>query len=404
MKSGIHPEYRPVIFLDTSANHSFLTRSAIDTKGRETMKWTDGKEYPRGQDRGVLRIAPVLHRQDRRSSTPPAASRSSSAATPRRTERNLPGRSLAPAWNAAPPRRCRPRPRRWRLIALAFVLPGLAGHDPWKTHDAIGIGIAHDMATSGDAAGAAHRRHALAVRPAAVPLARRRPSAGCCSSSSSSMPRARLASGALVLGAFCLIYARRATGSPAEHEARQPAPAALLLLLGSLGLMVHAHEALPELAALAALCGALAALPHAARRPLAAGVLFGAALGFAFLVGELDRAARRSAWRCSPRTSCATEWRTRSGLIFAGVVPAGDAAGRRQLAAALSPARRPSVRALVDRSPRSRTAIGGNLRYFLGHRELVRLARPGRSRCGRSGRCAGARRAAPVRAVRRLGR
>jgi len=46
MKTGIHPEYRAVIFLDTSSNHSFLTRSAIDTKGREKMKWTDGKEYP----------------------------------------------------------------------------------------------------------------------------------------------------------------------------------------------------------------------------------------------------------------------------------------------------------------------------------------------------------------------
>jgi large subunit ribosomal protein L31 len=46
MKTGIHPEYRAVIFLDTSSNHSFLTRSAIDTKGRETVKWSDGKEYP----------------------------------------------------------------------------------------------------------------------------------------------------------------------------------------------------------------------------------------------------------------------------------------------------------------------------------------------------------------------
>lgn len=46
MKSGIHPSYQAVIFLDTSSNHSILTRSAIDTKGRETMKWTDGKDYP----------------------------------------------------------------------------------------------------------------------------------------------------------------------------------------------------------------------------------------------------------------------------------------------------------------------------------------------------------------------
>ena len=46
MKPGIHPSYPAVIFLDTASNHAILTRSSIDTKGRETMKWTDGKEYP----------------------------------------------------------------------------------------------------------------------------------------------------------------------------------------------------------------------------------------------------------------------------------------------------------------------------------------------------------------------
>jgi large subunit ribosomal protein L31 len=46
MKTTGHPDYQPVIFLDTSSNHSFLSRSAIDTKGRETMKWADGHDYP----------------------------------------------------------------------------------------------------------------------------------------------------------------------------------------------------------------------------------------------------------------------------------------------------------------------------------------------------------------------
>ncbi|MDX1376164.1 MAG: type B 50S ribosomal protein L31 [Burkholderiales bacterium] len=46
MKPGIHPQYHAVIFLDTASNHAFLSRSAIDTKGRETMKWEDGNEYP----------------------------------------------------------------------------------------------------------------------------------------------------------------------------------------------------------------------------------------------------------------------------------------------------------------------------------------------------------------------
>jgi large subunit ribosomal protein L31 len=44
MKKGIHPEYKDVIFWDTSSDHKFLTRSTQSPK--ETMKWEDGKEYP----------------------------------------------------------------------------------------------------------------------------------------------------------------------------------------------------------------------------------------------------------------------------------------------------------------------------------------------------------------------
>ena len=44
MKKGIHPQYRPVVFQDHNANFSFLTRSAVKTA--DTIKWTDGNEYP----------------------------------------------------------------------------------------------------------------------------------------------------------------------------------------------------------------------------------------------------------------------------------------------------------------------------------------------------------------------
>ncbi len=44
MKSDIHPEYRPVVFLDISSGSSFLTRSTIETD--ETTEWEDGNEYP----------------------------------------------------------------------------------------------------------------------------------------------------------------------------------------------------------------------------------------------------------------------------------------------------------------------------------------------------------------------
>lgn len=46
MKADTHPKYTEVIFVDTSCDFKFLTRSTMETKGKETMKWTDGKEYP----------------------------------------------------------------------------------------------------------------------------------------------------------------------------------------------------------------------------------------------------------------------------------------------------------------------------------------------------------------------
>lgn len=43
MKKGIHPEYREVVFQDTSINHAFLTRSTVKTD--KTIIF-EGKEYP----------------------------------------------------------------------------------------------------------------------------------------------------------------------------------------------------------------------------------------------------------------------------------------------------------------------------------------------------------------------
>lgn len=44
MQKGIHPNYRPVVFQDAAADFAFLTQSCVDTD--DTIKWTDGKEYP----------------------------------------------------------------------------------------------------------------------------------------------------------------------------------------------------------------------------------------------------------------------------------------------------------------------------------------------------------------------
>jgi 4-amino-4-deoxy-L-arabinose transferase-like glycosyltransferase len=177
---------------------------------------------------------------------------------------------------AFPPLRLPLPPTALALIALAFVLPGLAGHELWKSHDAIGIGIVYDMAKSGELVvprvsgwiwlndPPLYHWVALAFGSALQYVIEFHSGA-------------RLASGAFVLAAFWLIY-RTGRDWVITQDRAASASAALLLLLGSVGLMVHAHEAVPELATLAALCGAFAALAAAQARPVAAGLAFGAAL------------------------------------------------------------------------------------------------------------------------------
>src|SRR3954464_5619682 len=90
-------------------------------------------------------------------------------------------------------------------LAALFIVPGLANHDLWKTQDAIGLGIVHAMATSGtllvpSLAGGGW----LYAQPLYhwVALA----FGNLLGSAMQFHAAARLASGAVVAGAFTLLY------------------------------------------------------------------------------------------------------------------------------------------------------------------------------------------------------
>jgi 4-amino-4-deoxy-L-arabinose transferase-like glycosyltransferase len=204
-------------------------------------------------------------------------------------------------------------------MGLAFILPGLAFHDLWKTQDAIALSIVHGMALSGDyvvprVAGVVWLQDqplyhwvALAFGKLLTPLIEFHAAA-------------RIASGAFVALAFMMIYRaeREWTALEDPDTRRTAAGAAFLILLGCVGLLVHAHEALPELAALAAMCGALTALPYAATRPIAAGVAFGAALGIAALSASWIVPVGMAIAVIAAHF-VAPDWRTRSGAAFIAV-------------------------------------------------------------------------------------
>src|SRR5258706_5448441 len=207
-----------------------------------------------------------------------------------------------------------PSPVALVLIAAAFILPGLTGHDLWKTHDAVGLGIVHGMSATGEllvprVAGGLWLfdpplYHWIA---AAFGVALR--------SLLEFHAPARLASGALVAAAFYFAWRAARDWEPEDEKRPSSAAATMLLVLGAVGLMVHAHEAVPELAGLAALCAALAALPHAPRRPVLAGLAFGAALGLAALASGWIAPLALAIAAIAGRFACPA-WRVRPVSLF----------------------------------------------------------------------------------------
>ncbi len=198
-------------------------------------------------------------------------------------------------------------------LAAVFLVPGLAGHDLWKTQDAIALGIVHDMATSGDLVvphvggivwledGPLYHWLALGfglVFRFALDF----------------HAAARLASAALLAVAFMLVYRAGRNFAPLE-ERRMSGAAAMLILLGCAGLMLRAHEAVPELASLTAICGAFAALVHAPARPIGAGIAFGVALGLAFLAGSWIAPLALFIAAIAAHVACPS-WRTRAAAPF----------------------------------------------------------------------------------------
>jgi len=191
------------------------------------------------------------------------------------------------------------------VVCLAWLLPGLVGHDPWKSDEAIALGIVSEMLRTGDWA---------TPRLVGEPYLERAPlffwvAAVFAKLFGGLMPlhdAARLAS-----GFFMAVAMAGVMGAAVALHGPRASRISVLLLIGSLGLLIRAHEMSTDLAGLAGVSLGLAGLAFAVRHPWAGGPLFGAGLGIAFLgdglipallVGVLAALlpAAGAAWRTRP--------------------------------------------------------------------------------------------------------
>lgn len=169
-------------------------------------------------------------------------------------------------------------PGGWMLAGMLafYVLAGLFGRDPWKGEDAIHIGTAWQMLSSGD-----WLAPALAGRPFHEPPLYYWTAALTGLLFDWLLPAheaLRLASGVwIALALVGLYYAGR------ELYGTDSAAASPMLLAGCAGLLIHAHDAQPMLIALAAYAGGLGALATIGRKPRLTGVFYGLALAACLL-------------------------------------------------------------------------------------------------------------------------
>ena len=198
------------------------------------------------------------------------------------------------------------------VLCVAWLLPGLVGHEPWKVDEAVVFGMVTEMLRSGDW---------LLFRIAGEPSLEKAPlflwtAAALAKLLGKLLPlhdAARLASGlyvGLTLG-FLSLAAQSLMGERAVRMS-------VLLLLGCLGLLIRSHEMTTDVAGLAGIALALYGLAFARKRPIAGGAIAGVGMGFAFLGdGPLPLAMMLAVLAVLPLAS--PLWRTRNHALTTAV-------------------------------------------------------------------------------------
>lgn len=171
----------------------------------------------------------------------------------------------------------------WALILLfiAYALPGNLGHAPWRGDDALHIGVAYSMLREGNW---------LIPQIAGVPYFDWPPllhwlGALCGSLLGWLLPlHDAIRLGGVIALTLLLVFLRFAAR---ELYGREAASAAAMLALGSLGLLIHAHEMQPQVLVAACIAATIYGLAHMRTRPVRGALIAGTASGAAFLAGGL---------------------------------------------------------------------------------------------------------------------
>ncbi|MDP1675012.1 MAG: glycosyltransferase family 39 protein [Burkholderiales bacterium] len=204
------------------------------------------------------------------------------------------------------------RPLLITLLCLAWLLPGLVAHDPWKPDEAYTFGVVFEILLGGSWVIPQIAGEAFIEKPPLFHLV----AAASAWLFSPVLPLhdgARLSAG-LWIGLALLFTAL------ASRELNGPRHGltAVLLLLGCLGLVVRGHQLIPDVATLAGFAMAYYSAALALRRAAAGGFWLGTAWGLIFMTQGIPEAVMATAIAVLLPVFSA-DWRKRNYALTLGV-------------------------------------------------------------------------------------
>jgi len=163
------------------------------------------------------------------------------------------------------------------ILAAAWILPGLLGHDPWKPDEAYTFGLVYSLINGGDW---------IVPMLAHEPFMEKPPLfywSAALVAKLLSPPLAMHDAARLTTGLFMALTLALVAGTARELYGRGRGALAMLLMMACLGIVVRSHQLITDIALLCGFAAGFYGMALALRHPAAGGFWLGTGVGIGFL-------------------------------------------------------------------------------------------------------------------------
>jgi len=163
------------------------------------------------------------------------------------------------------------------VLAAAWILPGLIGHDPWKPDEAYTFGLVYDLLQRGDWVVPMLAQEPFIEKPPLFYLS----AAAIASIFSALLPlhdAARLTTGLYMALTFAFI-----AGAARELYGTYHGRLTVLMLMGCVGIVIRSHQLITDMSLLTGFAAGFYGFALALRRPARGGFWLGIGIGIGFM-------------------------------------------------------------------------------------------------------------------------